>query len=292
MMNNLALHGQAFALIRGSKLIPLRDRAITQVFRDVNHMRAFRMADGTVRGETEIFHVVGSSFDGLQGISPIEYNGLTLQLARDVDEYGHKFFSQRRPMMVLKTQSDLDDETAAELANRYASSSMDKGIFIVDRSSEVSSITGAPNEAQFNEVRQSLTLAVARIFAIPPSKLGVLDYSTFNNITEENISFVRECLMNYSEPFEYAYEHWFGYKVRHDFTELLEQNFESKATIAGRLVERGVWTPNEARNFLNWPPHPEEHADKLVEVTTNSGSWNEGDGSGQTQVGGEQEAPA
>ena len=254
MYQNLALHGESFALIKDSKLIPLKFNAITMVSRDANGDRFFRMANGRTYTQREVFHVLGSSIDGVRGLSPLETNGLTLNLARAVDEYGQKFFKQRRPVTVLKTQSDLDADAAEELASRYASASTDKGIFVIDRNSELTALNGTPNEAQFNETRQSMVLAVARIFQIPPSKLGVLDYSTFNNITEENTSFVRDCLMNYSAPFEAEFEFWFGHKLGHDFTSLLEQSFEARSVSATKLVDSGILTPNEARARLNYPP--------------------------------------
>ena len=125
---------------------------------------------------------------------------------------------------------------------------------MADKNSTLTPVAGTPNEAQFNDTRQSMVLAVARIFGIPPSKLGVLDYSTFNNITEENTSFVRECLENYAAPFERAFEFWFGFKLRHDFSAFLEQTFEQKAESARGLVKDRLLTPNEGRARLNYQP--------------------------------------
>ena len=253
MVSNLALHGEAFALILDNRLVPLKPGGVVWVSRTDNLDKIYRLNDGRLLMDDEMFHVLGNSIDGVRGISPLKAHGLTLNLARAVDEYGQKFFKQRRPVMVLQTQGDLDEEIAEAIAKRYAESAQDYGLFVADKNSELKPVTGSPNEAQFNETRQSMVLAVARIFGIPPSKLGVLDYSTFNNITEENTSFVRECLQNFSAPLENAFEFWFGFKLRHDFSSLLEQTWEQKASSVSLLVDKGILTPNEGRGRLNYP---------------------------------------
>ena len=263
LMANLAMYGQSFASIIDTKLWPLVNGAVTQVRRDRDLNRFFQFANGTQQDMSSIFHIIGSSLDGVTGISPLAAHGLTMKLARAVDEYGQKFFTQRRPVAVLKTQSDLDQESALELARRYHESSTDYGVFVLDRNSELTSLAGTPNEAQFNDTRQSLVMAIARIYKIPPSKLAVMDYSTFNNIIEENISFVRECLMNYAAPFEAAFHFYFGYQIRHDYTQLLEQTFEQRADSTRTLVDSGIITVNEARARLNYSASPDPAHDVL-----------------------------
>ena len=253
LFNNLVLHGECFAAISDTKLVPLKPGAVTRVTVNAEGNRLYYLANGRVATQAEIFHVIGSSLDGVRGLSPLVTNGLTMKLARAVDDYGQKFFTQRRPVATLNTQGDLDEETAEALARRYAHASTEYGVFVLDRNSTLQSLSGTPDEAQFNESRQSLVLAIARIFGVPPVKLGVMDYSTFNNITEENISFVRECLSNYAAPFEAAYQFWFNVEMHHDYTELLETSFEDRAAAVVSLVSSGLLTINEGRARLNYP---------------------------------------
>ena len=82
--------------------------------------KIYRINDGRLLLDEDVFHVMGNSIDGVRGISPLKAHGLTMNLARAVDEYGQKFFKQRRPVMVLQTQGDLDEDIALNLAKRFS----------------------------------------------------------------------------------------------------------------------------------------------------------------------------
>ena len=67
-------------------------------------------------------------------------------------------------------------------------------------------ISIAPNEAQFLETRKFQIDEIARIFRVPPHMVGDLDKSSFSNIEQQSLEFVKYTL----DPWVSRWEHGNG----------------------------------------------------------------------------------
>lgn len=65
-------------------------------------------------------------------------------------------------------------------------------------------ISIAPNEAQFLETRKFQIDEIARIFRVPPHMVGDLDKSSFSNIEQQSLEFVKYTLDPWVSRWEQA----------------------------------------------------------------------------------------
>lgn len=120
-MASLLLYGNAYArIIRDkaghcSELWYLKPQYM-QVERDINTKKIKYTYSDDVQNKTivykpeQIFHVVGLSFDGVKGMSPIDQAREAIGLALATEEYGARFFGNgARPGGVLEHPGVLKD---------------------------------------------------------------------------------------------------------------------------------------------------------------------------------------
>jgi HK97 family phage portal protein len=117
------------------------------------------------------------------------------------------------------------------------------------------------DEAQFLESRRYSVEDIARLFKVPPSKIGSLDKSNYSNLEALERDFVNSTLRPWLVNFEMAYrmkllrpEEQDLYYVEHDLSATLRgdpQAFMQSCLIG---IQAGVFSPNEVRRQLNLDP--------------------------------------
>jgi hypothetical protein len=118
-------------------------------------------------------------------------------------------------------------------------------------------------DAQFMELRQFQVTEVARIFGIPPHKLGDLSHATFSNIEEQNLDYVigtlrrwlvrweQECNRKLIAPLEKTQQF-----TEHLVDGLLRGNIQSRYGAYAQGIMNGFLAPNDIRAFENLDPIP------------------------------------
>jgi HK97 family phage portal protein len=179
--------GQVVALfpIEPNRVMPERDESGAIVYR-------VQAGDGTeVRiPAARILHLVGLGFNGLMGYSVIGMmrNALAVgmgaeSLGNAVMNSGGKYvgFLEHPRVLGDKARKHILDSIAADRPGGYRI--LEEGMTFKPGSMSM-------EDAQFLETRQFSVTEVARIFGIPPHKLGDLSHATFSNIEEQNIDYV------------------------------------------------------------------------------------------------------
>jgi HK97 family phage portal protein len=162
------------------------------VYRDSNNRKRSLTRD-------EIFHVAGTSFDGIIGLSPIEYNRQSLNLGKSAERYGYRFFkNDARPSGVIHVEGRLNEEQIERMRKSWYKSQGDSNqqrVAILEDKSQFKEISISPEHAQFLETRKYSVTDIARIFGIQPHLIGDLDRATFSNIEHQSIEFVNYTMM-------------------------------------------------------------------------------------------------
>ena len=213
LMTHLLLWGNAYAqVIRNGKgevvgLYPLMPNRMT-VDRD-EHGKLFysyqvgsddapTMKTGTViLKPTDVLHIPGLGFDGLVGYSPIAMAKNAIGLAIATEEYGAKFFANgATPGGLLEYPGTVKDpDRVRESWNKGFSGSQNAGkVAILEEGMKYTPISIAPEQAQFLETRKFQINEIARIFRIPPHMIGDLEKSSFSNIEQQSLEFVKYTL--------------------------------------------------------------------------------------------------
>lgn len=145
----------------------------------------------------EVLHIPGLGFDGLVGYSPIAMAKNAIGLAIAAEEYGSKFFANgAAPSGALEHPGTLKD--AAKLRESwqalFGGSSNAHKVAVLEEGMKYVPISIAPSDAQFLETRKFQTNEIARIFRVPPHMIGDLEKSSFSNIEQQSLEFVKYTL--------------------------------------------------------------------------------------------------
>lgn len=218
MMASLLLYGNAYArIIRDkaghcSELWYLKPQYM-QVERDINTKKIKYTYSDDVQNKTivykpeQIFHVVGLSFDGVKGMSPIEQAREAIGLALATEEYGARFFGNgARPGGVLEHPGVLKDpEKLRQSWNKvYQGTRNSNKIAVLEEGMRYHEIGLSPEASQFLQTRKYQLNEICRIFRVPPHMVGDLERSTFSNIEHQSIDFVTHTIRPWLVRWEQA----------------------------------------------------------------------------------------
>ena len=214
LMSHLLLWGNAYAqIIRNAKgevlsLYPLMPNKMT-VDRDSNgrlfylYQRSSEDVPSLGKGNqvylapADVLHIPGLGFDGLVGYSPIAMAKNAVGLAIATEEYGAKFFANgATPGGVLKHPGTIKDpQKVKESWNAaYQGSANSHRVAVLEEGMKYQPIGISPEQAQFLETRKFQINEIARIFRVPPHMLADLEKSSFSNIEQQSLEFVKYTL--------------------------------------------------------------------------------------------------
>ena len=214
LMSHLLLWGNAYAqIIRNARgnviaLYPLMPNRMT-VDRDSNGRLYYRYQKSSEDSQTlgkdsqvylapsDVMHIPGLGFDGLVGYSPIAMAKNAVGLAIATEEYGAKFFANgAAPGGVLEHPGTIKDPQKVKESwnSAYQGSTNAHRVAVLEEGMKYQAIGISPEQAQFLETRKFQINEIARIFRVPPHMLADLEKSTFSNIEQQSLEFVKYTL--------------------------------------------------------------------------------------------------
>ena len=213
LMTHLLLWGNAYAqIIRNGKgevlaLYPLMPNKMS-VDRDEDgqlyytyqrsNEEAPTMEGSSVRLKpTDVLHIPGLGFDGLVGYSPIAMAKNAIGMAIACEEFGAKFFANgAAPSGVLEHPGTIKDPARVRDAwqSQFGGSSNSGKVAVLEEGMKYTPISISPEQAQFLETRKFQINEIARIFRVPPHMVGDLEKSSFSNIEQQSLEFVKYTL--------------------------------------------------------------------------------------------------
>jgi len=144
-----------------------------------------------------VLHIPGLGFDGLVGYSPIAMAKNAIGMALATEEYGARFFANganpggvlEHPGVIKDVQRVKDSWNAA-----YQGSGNAHRVAVLEEGMKFQAIGIPPEQAQFLETRKFQIDEIARIFRVPPHMVGDLEKSSFSNIEQQSLEFVKYTL--------------------------------------------------------------------------------------------------
>jgi HK97 family phage portal protein len=145
----------------------------------------------------DVLHIPGLGFDGLIGYSPIAMAKQAIGLSLATEEYGAAFFANgANPGGVLEHPGVVKNPEALRESwhGQYGGSGKAHKIAVLEEGLTFHAIGIPPETAQFLQTRKFQVTEIARIFRIPPHLIGDLEKSSFNNIEQQSLEFVKYTL--------------------------------------------------------------------------------------------------
>jgi len=145
----------------------------------------------------EVLHIPGLGFDGLIGYSPIAMAKNAIGMSLATEEYGASFFANgANPGGVLEHPGVIKDIQRVKDSwnSAYQGSGNAHRVAVLEEGMKFQAIGIPPEEAQFLETRKFQVNEIARIFRVPPHMVGDLEKSSFSNIEQQSLEFVKYTL--------------------------------------------------------------------------------------------------
>lgn len=150
--------------------------------------------------DEDVLHIPGLSYDGVCGLSPIALMRRAVGQAMAQDQFGETFYQNgTRLSGVLEHPGKLNEEVLSRLKTSWTETyagKMNAGkVAILEEGMKFNALTMPMEDAQFVETRKFQVSEIARIFRVPPHMVGDMQKSTFNNMEQQSIAFVRDTMM-------------------------------------------------------------------------------------------------
>lgn len=284
LMTHLLLWGNAYAqVIRNGKgevlalypLMPSRmsvDRAkdgrIVYIYsRDQSEANAGKDSQVVLTSD-DVLHIPGLGFDGLVGYSPIAMAKNAIGMAIACEEYGARFFANgASPSGVLEHPGTLKDPKRVRDSwnAAYGGTSNAHKVAVLEEGMKYVPISISPNEAQFLETRKFQIDEIARIFRVPPHMVGDLEKSSFSNIEQQSLEFVKYTL----DPWVVRWEQSLSralltpdekktFFFRFNVDGLLRGSYHERMQGYSVGIQNGFMSPNDVRELENLDLIPDE----------------------------------
>ena len=289
LMTHLLLWGNAYAqIIRNSRneiiaLYPLMPNKMS-VDRDENgHLfyTYYRGSDEAIKNKdlavtlqpSDVLHIPGLGFDGLVGYSPIAMAKNAIGMAIACEEFGAKFFANgAAPSGVLEHPGTIKDPSRVREAwqSQFGGSSNSGKVAVLEEGMKYTPISISPEQAQFLETRKFQINEIARIFRVPPHMVGDLEKSSFSNIEQQSLEFVKYTL----DPWIIRWEQSMArvllsldekkeYFIKFNLEGLLRGDYQSRMNGYSIARQNGWMSANDIRELENLDRIPAEQGGDL-----------------------------
>ncbi|WP_028125420.1 phage portal protein [Eremococcus coleocola] len=272
LMSHLLLYGNAYAqIIRNGRgdvlaLYPLMPNQM-KVERAKNGELTYTYTktpshsgreEKVVLSRAEVLHIPGLGFDGLVGYSPIAMAKNAIGMSIATEEYGAKFFANgATPGGVLEHPGIVKDpERLRETWQAQFSKGNVHRVAVLEEGMKFHQLTIPPDQAQFLETRKFQLNEIARIFRVPPHMIGDLDRSSFNNIEQQSMEFVKYTLNPWLVRFEQAIQKSLffedekeRYFVKFNVSGLLRGDYETRMNGYAVGRQNGWLSANDIREL-------------------------------------------
>ena len=221
----------------------------------------------------DVLHIPGLGFDGLIGYSPIAMAKNAVGMTLACEEYGASFFANgANPGGVLEHPGVLKDPSKVRESwnSVYRGVNNAHKIAVLEEGMKYQQIGIPPEEAQFLETRKFQINEIARLYRIPPHMVGDLDKSSFSNIEQQSLEFVKYTLDPWVIRWEQSLQRSLllpgekgKYFIKLNVDGLLRGDYQSRMNGYAVGRQNGWFSANDIREMENLNPIPDEEGGNL-----------------------------
>lgn len=270
MMACKLLHGNGYAIIerdsngKPKQLIPIHPKRVEVKVVD-GKIKYYIDENKTSIDYNNILHFKGVTTDGIKGMSTIEAEaenlGLGLASQNELKQFyekGSKIDGFVSYPNKFDGQAKIKSEEA--LQKKVSGTDPTTKIPIFDNGAKFVQVGVNPSEAMWLDMMGYAVEDIARIFGAPPHKIGALRQSTNNNIEQQSMDYVNDCLLPHAKEFEEELDrklllpsetsnHFFKF----NFNGLLRGDSQARAALYNSLFQNGGITPNQICKLEDLP---------------------------------------
>ena len=215
------------------------------------------------------------TFDGYSGAPVREILKATIEGGLESQNFLNNLYKGGlTARAVLQYTGDMSPKLEKALIARleeYANGANNAGKFIpIPIGMKIEPLNIKLTDSQFFELKKYSALQIAGAFGIKPNQINDYEKSSYANSEMQNISFYIDTelfiLKQYEEELDYKLlepsDRRQGKYYKFNENVILRTDAKSQATILTGYVQNGIYTPNEARSYMNKPR--KEGGDELI----------------------------
>lgn len=218
--------------------------------------------------DDEVLRVPHKMMDGVHSLSPIGTHKLTIGNALASSRFLQSFYkNSAQPKGALIFDETLGDDAARLVRksweDRHQGPENAGRIAIFDGGMKWENIGMTMDDAQYLELQKFSVGDIARIFLVPPHKIGEMGAATFSNIEHQAIEFVVDTILRWVRRIEQRYNSYLlsapdrasGVYIAFDMKGLLRGDAAARGNFYRSLFYIGALTPNEIRKSEDMNPY-------------------------------------
>lgn len=242
--------------------------SMVQIERDaVTGRLIYKIRDGTkqkILTRDQVFHIPGLSFDGVVGVSPIQYAASAIKLGLSYEQFGVNFYRNGTNASGAFTHPGTLSDPAFErlktdLTKNYSGLANTGKPLILEEGMDFKPFTINPADAQLIENKKFQTEDIARIYRVPLHLIQNLDRATFSNIEQQSLEFVMYTMLPWFKRWEEninmqllnRLQRTAGYYLEFKVDSLLRGDAKSRAEAYAAGRNAGYLSVNDIRRLEN-----------------------------------------
>ena len=276
-----AVHrGNFFAVIvrdqdmRPIEFVPVHESKLVKVIESDNRLYYQIQGMDQILTSDYVLHLKGLG-DGRIGIGAIEYAATTAGITLATQKNQAKFFksgSKLQGYITHPKKLSLDGlKKLRESWHEIYHTDGEKNLTAtLDEGMEYKTISVTPEAAKYLETLKNGYYDIAAILRVPPHMIGLMDKTSFNNVEQQSLEFVKYSLLHWVRRFEM--ELWDkclterekeSDEIQFKFNLDTLQRGDYKTRMEGyrSAIQNGIMSQNEARALEDMAPFPggDEH---------------------------------
>ena len=220
---------------------------------------------------SDMLHFKKNTYDGVHGISLLNFAKRTISIASATDNQSESFFKNGGNLSgVIKSQNVMSAKQRHEILSSWAStySNGSNGVCILPFGMEYQPISISSKDAQQIESRQFNVEDICRFFNVNPVLLGLANHSSYSNLEDVQNDFLVHTLQPWITMIENELDRKLlnnaetNLKIILDTNSVLRANKQAQANYYSTMISSGILSRNEARKDLGM--NEVEGGDELV----------------------------
>lgn len=212
----------------------------------------------------DILHFVNYTYDGIIGISTIQFAKNTLGLSHDSEKHAANFFSSGCGIGgILKSSTSLNKAQKEQIKTSWQQAFSSRGgetngVAVLEGNLDFIPMSVNPADSQLLETRQFNVIDICRFFGVSPIKVFDLSKSSYSTIEASNISFLTDTISPILQKLELEFERKLfnngdNVDIKFNVSELLRTDKQSLASYYNTLFNIGSMSVNEIRREIDLP---------------------------------------
>ena len=208
-----------------------------------------------------MLHFVLHSYDGIQGVSLLNYAARTLGITNASENSAKNFFENGMNVNgIIKVNTPISAKQKEEIkqswTNTYGNGG--GGLAVINANMDYQQLQLSPEDSQLLSSRQFNVSDIARFFNIDPSLIGGDGKVSYSSLEQIQQAFLCHTLQPYISMIENELNRKLllpseeFLKIELETNELLRVNKQAQADYYTKMVSSGIMSINEVRNELGY----------------------------------------